>query len=90
MCLIIRVLAGNSEVSAFALGSQLMEQVGDPLSALGDAVTVHMEQCLLWEAVICTPLHKSNELEDKENTSLNIIIILKKGAVICLWPTSEP
>lgn len=90
MGLIIGFLAGNSEVSAFALCSQLIEQVGDPLSALGGAVTAHMEQCLLLEAVTCTPLHKSNELKEKENTCLNSIIILKKGAVICLWPTSEP
>lgn len=69
---LIIVLAGNSEVSAFALCSQLTEQVGDPLSAPSGAVTAHMEQCLRLEAVTCIPLHKANELKDKEN----VIIIL--------------
>lgn len=60
----------------FGLGSQLTEQMGVSLFAQGSALTAHVEQCLLLEAVIFTPLHKSNELKDKDNTSLNIIIIL--------------
>lgn len=77
----IAVLAGNCEVSAFGLGSQLTELVGDPLFAQGSAVTARTEQCSLLEAVICTPLHKSNKLKDKETTSLNIIVILtSKGS----------
>lgn len=76
----IAVLTGNCEVSAFGLSSQLTELVGDALFAQGSAVTAHTEQCLLLEAVICTPLHTPNELKDKENTSLNIIILTSKGS----------
>lgn len=58
-------------------GSQLTEQRGDPLFAQASAGTAHMAQCLLSEAVICTPLlHKSNELKDKGKMSLNLITIL--------------
>ena len=58
-------------------GSQLTEQRGDPLFAQASAGIAHMAECLLLEAMNCTPLlHKSNELKDKGKKSLNLITIL--------------